>query len=192
LVVSRVDLVTQSFHARYDALWREYRYRIHIAPAPPAMDRRFAWWRWRELDANLASAACSRLIGRHHFGSFAGMGKSRSRDAGILERQVRECIWRCDAIESDRALSGAVECRHELRIVADGYLPRMVRNIVGAIRVVAEGERSADWIDELLEVRNRSALGEAAPPEGLVLWRITYADDSEQGESIGARVVEEG
>ncbi len=167
--VGAVEWMSPTFHARYDATWREYRYRIWVAPAPPPLTRRFVWWRRSELDGAAAAAACAVLVGRHAFGTFAGSGRSRSEDAAALTRTVRTCQWRVDE------RGGAT--RHELRIEADGFLPQMVRTIVAAIAVVARGKRDVQWLREILLANDRSALGEPAPPEGLILWRVRYDDE---------------
>lgn len=178
LVVSQVEPVPDGFHARYDALWREYEYRIHVAESPPVLDRRYVWWRRKGIDLVLAQSASARFVGTQHFGSFAGLGLSRSADDAGLTRTVMECEWHAEPIAPCDAASGSSEWRHLVRIRADGFLPQMVRNIVAAIVTVAQGNRPPEWIDELLLTRERSALGEAAPPHGLTLQRVAYAEDA--------------
>jgi tRNA pseudouridine38-40 synthase len=64
----------------------------------------------------------------------------------------------------------------------------MVRNITGAIVQVGSGRRDPIWIDELIAANDRRVLGDAAPPEGLVLWRVSYpGDDNEQRDAASAR-----
>jgi tRNA pseudouridine38-40 synthase len=167
--VGAVEWTSPTFHARYDATWREYRYRIWVAPTPPPLGRRYVWWRRSELDGAVASDACSTLLGRHAFGTFAGSGRSRSHDAAALTRTVRTCEWRVQT-------SGAV-VRHELRIEADGFLPQMVRTIVATIVLVAQGKRDVQWFREALRANDRSVPGEPAPPEGLFLWCVRYDDE---------------
>jgi tRNA pseudouridine38-40 synthase len=176
LVVSDVAFVDEGFHARFDARWREYRYQIHVAPAPPILEREIVWWRRTELDAEAARAACVRLTGRHGFGAFAGLGRSRDPDRSKLARTVDRCEWSCRVIGAGEAPTGREEQRHALVVRAEGFLPQMVRNMVTAVRLVAEGTRPVEWIDELVEIGDRAALGEAAPPQGLTLMRVGYAD----------------
>jgi tRNA pseudouridine38-40 synthase len=169
LVASRVETVADTFHARYDAVRREYRYRIVVDEAPPVLERRYVWWRRSGIDAARAADACQRYVGEHAFGTFAGSGRSQSWDAAKLVRRVDVCEWReCDGGR-----------QHELRIVANGFLPQMVRNIVGAVVRVGTGAESPEWIDELIAANDRRVLGEAAPPQGLVLWQVAYGDDSD-------------
>lgn len=157
-----VETVGDSFHPRYDARWREYRYRIVVKDSPPPLERRYIWWRMRALDATAAAAACERMIGTHSFGSFAGLGKSQSLDPAALTRTVRQCDWRAKGDE------------HVFRVVANGFLPHMVRNMAAAVVQIAESRREATWIDELLEANDRRVLGDAAPPSGLTLWHVGY------------------
>lgn len=175
VVVREATFVEEDFHARFSARWREYRYRIAEAPVPPVLGQRYMWWRRGEMDEVGAQAIAARLVGRHCFGSFAGFGKSRSMSATELERTVFASAWRserCDPVEW-----GDGARLHEYRIVADGYLPQMVRSIVGAVVEVAQGRRDMRWIDAALAASDRSMIGESAPPHGLTLWRVGYDDD---------------
>ncbi|MEX2314658.1 MAG: hypothetical protein WD628_03005, partial [Thermomicrobiales bacterium] len=130
------------------------------------------------LDECRAAAAAARFVGAHAFGTFAGSGRSQSLCVEQLVRNISLCEW------NTRAGCG----RHELRVVANGFLPQMVRNIVGATVRVAAGEHEPAWIDDLIAANDRRVLGEAAPSQGLVLWRVRYeADDDERREAVNAR-----
>jgi tRNA pseudouridine38-40 synthase len=171
IVVSSVEWTSPTFHARYDARWREYRYRIWIAETPPVLDRRYVWWRFVDLDADLAATAARSLVGTHAFGSFAGSGRSQREEASRLVRTVRACEWRS-------LWSGGIH-HHELRVEANGFLPQMVRNITAALVHVGRGDRPVQWIDDVLAANDRRILTEAAPPQGLVLWRVRYDDEAD-------------
>ncbi|CAN5748925.1 tRNA pseudouridine(38-40) synthase TruA [soil metagenome] len=171
IVVSSVEVVDSDFHARFSARWREYRYRIVVTDVPPVLSQRCVWWRRDTLDDALAQDACQRLVGRHGFGSFASNGLSQSWPEAKLERTVLDCQWwhSADATSASGRFS-------ELRIVATGFLPQMVRNIAGAVVQVASGAQPAGWIDELLSAGDRRMLKEGAPPHGLILWRVGYTE----------------
>ncbi|HUG14987.1 MAG TPA: tRNA pseudouridine(38-40) synthase TruA [Thermomicrobiales bacterium] len=181
VIIRHVAWAEPGFHARHDARWREYRYRIVVSERPPVFDARFAWWRRMSVDDDAAADAARRFIGRHSFGAFAGHGWSRSREREELVRTVRECEWRrSDAWDGlDHRVSA------ELRVTASGFLPRMVRNMVSAIVTVGTGARSPAWIDDLIASGARQELGDAAPPHGLTLWRVTY--DEQDDVSAGSR-----
>ena len=169
--VRSVEWMSGAFHARFDARWREYRYRILVSPTPPVLERRYVWWRRRAVDLELADEAAARFVGTMAFGSFAGNGKSRMVPPEKLVRTVRRSSW--------TATDGGAAARYEFRIEATGFLPRMVRNMTAAIVDVGTGRQPLDWIDELIAANDRSVLGEAAPPEGLVLWRVCYDDEDD-------------
>jgi tRNA pseudouridine38-40 synthase len=66
----------------------------------------------------------------------------------------------------------------ELRFVADGFLPRMVRSMTAALVEVGQGRRSPTWIREVLAAKDRRAGPGVAPPQGLSLWKIGYGSDA--------------
>jgi tRNA pseudouridine38-40 synthase len=177
--VISVERMVATFHARYDAKWREYRFRIWAGPAQPLVRDR-TWQRRGGLDPDRMAVAAARLIGRHDFASFAGGGegmpwsprhqtvRGTTRTVMISEIRPIEPWWA-------GRLNGTLI---EYRIVADGFLPRMVRNIAGALVSIGQGRQASDWIDALLEGRNRTLAAETAPPQGLTLWRVGYENDS--------------
>jgi tRNA pseudouridine38-40 synthase len=65
----------------------------------------------------------------------------------------------------------------EITVRADGFLAKMVRNVVGAIIEIGDGRRSPDWLPELLAAADRRVGPKTAPPEGLTLWQVGYQDD---------------
>jgi tRNA pseudouridine38-40 synthase len=167
------------FHARYDARWREYRYRVWTGDRQP-LAAGFVWQRPGGLDLAAMQEAASKLIGSHDVASFAGGGEGvpgserQSRKHGTV-RSIIVCDvargrpwWR--AAESEGTLL-------DLRIAADGFLPRMVRGITGALVEIGRGGRSPAWIDELLAARDRRLGPMTAPAHGLTLWRVGYDDD---------------
>jgi len=83
------------------------------------------------------------------------------------------------AYRADRIAS----INQELRVVANGFLPQMVRNIVGAVIQVGTGRHEPEWIDELIAANDRRVLGDAAPPQGLALWRVRYDDVDERHDA---------
>jgi tRNA pseudouridine38-40 synthase len=171
LVLSSVVWADEGFHARFSARWREYRYRLVVSDIQPVLTRRTTWWRRDPIDVDLARAACSMLVGTHSFGSFASGGWSQSLSRDQLERTVHQCTW-FETYSSESPIGAFAE----LRIVANGFMPQMVRNIAGAVVEVASGVRPVSWIEELLEAGDRQAMGSGAPPHGLILWKVGYTE----------------
>jgi tRNA pseudouridine38-40 synthase len=177
VAVVRVERRPNGFHARYDARWREYRYRVWSGPPQPLL-RRYSWQRRAQLDLDAMSAGARRLRGERDVAALAGGGEGvpwserQGRPRGTVRRIIRSS---CRPVhhwwgEADGSLV-------EIRVAADGFLPRMVRNIAALLIEIGEGERPPEWLDEVLASRDRRLGGGTAPPHGLTLWRVGYDDE---------------
>lgn len=174
LSVSRTNV---GFNARFDALWREYRYRIWVGPRQPLV-RRETWHRRSGLDVAQMDAGAHEFVGKRDMASLASFGRgtpwatSRPGGRGTV-RNVTHCAcrrispwWRSDTGGGQLV---------EIQVVADGFLPRMVRTMVALIVEVGMGRRPASWIGEVLRSRDRRRALGAAPAHGLTLWRVGYS-----------------
>jgi len=127
-------------------------------PAHP-FDLGRAWHVPRDLDVDAMNAAAAYLVGEHDFTSFRARGCQA--DGPVRELfgiTVRHADW-------DRV---------EVEVVGSAFLKYMVRNIVGTLVDVGRGYRPPSWVAEALAAKDRSAAGQTAPPEGLVLEKIFY------------------
>jgi tRNA pseudouridine38-40 synthase len=175
LAATEIHLCDADFHPRFDASWREYRYWL----APRIRDPRLGRYAWLlrtavRVDA-MAEAACN-VVGRHDFATFASGGEGVPWAERALRPQgTTRTVFRCDVRERESwpGAAGVVE----IRIVADGFLPRMVRNIAGALVEIGQDRRSPEWMGELLAARDRRHGPPAAPAHGLTLWAIGYGAD---------------
>jgi len=176
LAVVAVERRGDRFHARHDARWREYRYRLWFGPPAP-LARRETWQRRGALDVALMAEAAGRLIGRHDFASFAGGGEGvpwadrQDRPRGTSRTVLACSVGRVPPWWTDDTGDGRLI---ELRVTADGFLPHMVRNLTGALVAVGAGNHPPSWIGDLLAVRDRRLGGATAPAQGLTLWRVGY------------------
>jgi tRNA pseudouridine38-40 synthase len=68
-----------------------------------------------------------------------------------------------------------------VEIEANGFLYNMVRAIVGTLVEVGRGAKPESWPGEVLAARNRQAAGRTAPPEGLFLVHVEFAEPAEAG-----------
>lgn len=170
-----------AFHPRFDAVWREYRYWLRFGLGDPFLER-VAWHLRAPVNLDAVNQGMAGLVGTHDFASFAGGGEGvpwsdRSRMARGAVRSVVQCEGRRVMLQAGPGRCGATEAI-ELRFVADGFLPRMVRNMTAALIEVGQGRRRADWIGEILGARDRRAGPGVAPPQGLTLWAIGYDSDA--------------
>ena len=66
-------------------------------------------------------------------------------------------------------------------VEATAFVKHMVRNITGTLAEVGLGRRAADSMPALLASRDRTRAGRTAPPQGLLLERVFYGTDGEDG-----------
>jgi tRNA pseudouridine38-40 synthase len=158
IAVLNVVEASRDFHARYDALRRSYVYRLLDRRAPPTLLRGRVWHLPLSLDGERMHAAGQLLLGKHDMTSFRAS-----------ECQAKSPIRTLDLLHVRR--EGPVLA---VRVAARSFLHHQVRNIVGTLVKVGLGERPITWLREVLEARDRSAAGQTAPADGLVLERVDY------------------
>jgi tRNA pseudouridine38-40 synthase len=180
VAVAEVERVAGRLHARFDAACREYRYRLWSGPPAP-LARREVWRIGAGFDQVAMAEAAAMLVGEHDFAAFAGGGEGvpwsewRQAPRGTRRRVYQSGIHRLDPWWTGQTGQGELV---EFRIVADAFLPRMVRTMVGAIVEIGRGARPSSWIAELLAAADRRQAGMTAPPHGLTLWRVGYGEES--------------
>lgn len=150
--------VDDSFHARFSAFSRRYCYVILNRQVRPALETgRVAWCR-EPLDAEAMNEAAQILQGEHDFTSFRASGCQARHPV----REVREISVR---------RRGAYLF---LDISANAFLYHMVRNIAGSLMMVGRGEEPPQWLDRVLNARDRESAGMTAPAEGLYFVKARY------------------
>ncbi len=191
LAISSVSRVEPGFHPRYDAAWREYRYRLWVGTRQPLMDR-FAWTRRSALDLEAMARAADLLEGTHDLAAFTGGGEGVPWSArASSQRGTVRTIFHCDIREVGTwwgILPGS-GTGIEVRIVADGFLPQLVRTVVGGLVSVGVREHPPEWFAELLEVADRRSGPVLAPAHGLILWRVGYGNDVPDPDPSGELTV---
>ena len=150
--------VDPSFHARYSALSRTYRYELVNRPVRPAIAARHAGWFHAPLDVHKMQAAAAVLVGEHDFSAFRA-----------AECQAKSPVRSVHALEVTRS-------DETIRIVirANAFLQHMVRNIVGALVYVGRDGRPPQWLQEILESRDRARAAPTFAAEGLYLDAVEY------------------
>ncbi len=156
-------LVSPQFHPRYGATARRYQYVICESERAPSIARQYVTWSPPTLDDAAMHRGAQLLLGEHDFTSF--------RSAACQAKSPFRCIFSV----SVRRLADLVV----VDITANAFLQHMVRNIVGGLLQVGRGERDALWVGEILQARDRTALGPTAPPHGLYLVDVSYGAEYE-------------
>lgn len=188
--VGQVSRVPATFHPRYDATWREYRYRIWCGDGQP-LARHQVWCRRTHLDIEAMADAARLLVGIIDLAAFTGGGEGVPwSDRANAPRGTTRTVYHCGVHEvrpwwgiADRGGVGV-----EIRMIADGFLPQLVRTVVGALTTIGMKKRSKDWIEELIGLADRRSGPATAPPHGLVLWRVGYGDDVPEPDPDGRQI----
>ncbi len=151
--------VPAAFHARFDAIGKQYRYYVwnHHAMNPLLYQR--AWHFPVRLDPKLMRAAARLMVGRHDFKSFAGTREYE------MKSNVRT-LTRCDLRKHGHLYTFTIE--------GDGFLYKMCRGIVGTLVQVGQGKIPLSEVATILTSRDRRVAGMTAPACGLVLQEVYY------------------
>jgi tRNA pseudouridine38-40 synthase len=162
------DTAGATFHARFDAIRREYRYRVVTQESVAAA--RMAWClrpaQRRVFTPELLHECSQIFLGTHDFTSFS----KHNPDTKNYVCTVEQACWR----ERADLHYGERERVWEFTISADRFVYGMVRSLVGAMMDVAFGKRSTDELRSALQAADRTLKSPLAPPQGLTLWRVDY------------------
>ena len=148
-----------TFHARFDARGKQYRYSVWNHPAMNPLLRHTAWHVPRRLNPGLMRAAARRFVGRHDFQSF-------SSNPGYRKQTTVRTLTRCDVKKSGAQFTFVIE--------GDGFLYKMCRGIVGTIVQAGLGKFPPEEVSVMLAKADRRVAGMTAPAHGLVLWKVFY------------------
>ncbi|MBN2695723.1 tRNA pseudouridine(38-40) synthase TruA [bacterium] len=150
-----VDL---DFHSRKSAKRKWYQYIIYTDIVRSPFIDPFAWHINRPLNIDNMQKAANYLLGFHDFASFAASkNSSKTTTRTIFKAQF-----------------STLENRVFFDIEGNGFLMKMVRNIIGTLVEVGLNRKSPEDIKSILESRNRSYAGATAPPQGLFLKKVYY------------------
>ena len=159
-----------SFHARFDATMREYKYFIHRKKDP--FMRAYSYLCPYRLDVEKMNRAARFLIGRHDFSCFEKTG-GNSKTSVCTVSLAR---WETYSPTHVSLLGYPSEEGDYLvfTIRADRFLRNMVRAVVGSLLDVGRGRHPEEWIETLTGGGTRSEAGESVPGNALFLSKVNY------------------
>jgi len=159
IAIRRAEEVSDDFHARFSARSKLYEYRVLNSSVPSPIERNFSWHVSRRLDLGEMRKAAQMLLGTHDFSSF------RSAQSDNLN-PVRTLM----TLEIRKRRNHMIS----IRVRANAFLKQMVRNVVGCLVDVGRGKLDPEDLGEILDARDRTEAGMAAPPHGLFLVKVEY------------------
>lgn len=157
--IKKVELVDDTFHARFDAIEKEYRYFVLNSDKRDVFRRNYIYYFPGNYNLGNMLEACRILEGTHNFTSFSS---ARSTVKGSKVRTLYKVS--CEEV--------ADEIHFVIR--GNGFLQHMVRIIVGAILEVGLGKLDVVELKRILEKKDRREAGVTLPSQGLYLWNVKY------------------
>lgn len=158
LVVRHAEVVPGDFDPVRWARWKHYRYRMSITDVLSPFEQRYVHHLWFDPDIDAMRRAASHLLGRRDFASLQVSGRP-------VNSTVR-CMYQMSVTARDDLVM--------VDMVADGFLYKMARSIVGTLLEVGRGSMKAGDMQDILAARDRSLAGPTAPARGLYLMRVCY------------------
>lgn len=153
--------VPPQFHARFSARARTYRYLIANTPGQPAIASSQCLWVRQPIDLAAMRTAASYCVGERDFTSVRGASCQAKSPVRTLHR-----------IDIARYGQWVV-----VELCANAFLHNMVRNLMGLLLPVGLGRQPPQWVQSVLEQRNRPAAGKTEAPGGLYLVKVDYDRD---------------
>lgn len=147
-----------SFHARFDARARTYRFFLYCGAHPLAHELPYVWHLGRWPDVARLNRMASCLRGEIDCSAFTASGDQ--------------------SLTRSRFLYGAHFFPEGERLVfeisANAFLWKMVRSITGTLADLDARGSDPSEFRRILESRDRRKAGPTAPPQGLFLWDVRY------------------
>lgn len=164
--ILKVQNAPENFHARHDAVSRQYLYQISTRRT--AFAKNFVWWIKDNLKVAEMQEAAALLVGRHDFKSFSEQEEGKKQSTIVVVERAE--------IFTD----GDLIC---FRIAASHFLWKMVRRIVGMLAENGRGNFSTDEFRRLLKSYSNAPAKFTAPPSGLFLEKVLYQGDKAQDKA---------
>ena len=158
IAVQWAQAVPDTFHSRACAIARRYAYVVLESPVRPSLDAGRVGWVYRPLDAGAMREAATWLLGEHDFTSFrasACQARSPVKSMKRIDILQRGAYWRFE-------------------FEADAFLHHMIRNIMGCLLAIGQGQRQPRWMAEVLAARDRDAAAPTFAPDGLYFMGPVY------------------
>lgn len=161
IAVTFAKIVDDSFHARFSAKARRYRYIISNTVYRPGILNKGVSVYQGNFDVEKMQEAADYIIGEHDFSSF--------RAADDESRTSMRCVHFVKITRFGQYIV--------FDIAANAFLMHMVRNIVGSLLTVGNGQNSVQWFKDMFDAKDRNQAGPTAKPYGLYLVDVTYPND---------------
>ncbi len=163
IAILKVEEVSKDFHARYNVKSKTYRYAILNRQGRCALQRNFVLYYPHKLNLRIMREEAKFLVGRHDFKSFVA---SPTKEQKAKKMNTVRTIKSLTIAKKGDMITFNIE--------ANGFLHKMIRNIVGTLIEAGNGKLAKGDIKKILAQKDRTAAGATAGPKGLALMEVRY------------------
>jgi tRNA pseudouridine38-40 synthase len=153
--------VSDDFSARFSATARQYRYVILNRQGRAAVFNCKVAWRHGAINVQRMHEAAQVLLREQDFTSF--------RSSSCQARHARRDIHYINVSRKGDFIY--------IDIKANAFLHHMVRNIAGSLLMIGQGERPVNWMQTLLQAKDRAQAGPTASAKGLYMVKVSYPEE---------------
>jgi tRNA pseudouridine38-40 synthase len=158
IVIQASSQVADDFHPRYCDSRKTYEYQIYNAKFENPLYSRYSHFVFLPLRIAEMKKAADIIKGEHDFKSFCS-----SRGQALTTVRT---IYELDVTKEDHMV--------KIKICGNGFLYNMVRIIVGTLIKVGLGVYPPEYVQEILDAKDRTKAGPKVPAKGLKLVGIEY------------------
>ena len=156
--VTKVENVEDEFNARFTAKSKIYNYQVFNSLAPSVIENDFSIHVRQSLDLASMRNAIKLFLGKHDFSSFRAQGCQANKPIRTI----------------DEASIDALDKKIIFIFKAQSFLYQQIRIMVGSLLEVGSKNKDINWINELIDAKDRRLAGPTVPSKGLILKEINY------------------
>tara|TARA_B100000029_G_scaffold505762_1_gene587050 strand:+ start:13978 stop:14763 length:786 start_codon:yes stop_codon:yes gene_type:complete len=157
--VKKIFHVDNTFHARFSAISRKYRYIIYNDILMPTFFNNLVYHYKEKLNIQNIRKSSKFLLGKHDFSSF--------RSSGCQSNSPIRTIKKIEVKKIKKFLI--------IDIIADSFLYHMVRNIVGTLLDIGTDKYTSTHMKNLILMKDRSKASKMISASGLYLFNVNYS-----------------
>ena len=156
--ITHIKRRSLSFHARFSAKQRIYRYVIFNRISTPSIKKNRGWHIRKKLDLRLMKKGAKKLLGTNDFTTF----RSSSCNAKNPIRTIKSIKIK------------EVKDKIEIQFKSQSFLQQQVRSMVGCLKYLAEKKWDLNKFERVLKLKKRTLCAPPAPAHGLFLEKVIY------------------
>ncbi len=157
--INSINGVKENVSARFDAISREYIYKIHTKKSPFLND--YSYYYKRDIDIELLNKACDII---KKFKDFQTFSKVKT------DVNNYNCNVSYAAIEKENN-------SYFFKVTSNRFLRGMVRALMGTLFEINENKIELEFLEDIIIKKERKLAGPSVPAHGLYLNKVLYEED---------------